>query len=134
MDENICYNSRMRLLYKTTVFWALWFPIFAFAQQNLNEGGIILLEPIGDTDEINASPGLGALGHYLSLLYPWLVGMGAATAVLMAVVGGIQIIQAGADTGKRDAGKNRLLMSLGGLLIVMLSATILNALNPSFFQ
>ncbi len=89
---------------------------------------------IGDTTHIDADPGLGALGHYLGLVYPWIVGMGAATAVLMAVIGGIQIIQAGADTGKRDAGKNRILMSLGGLLLILLSATLLNALNPSFFQ
>lgn len=122
----------MRLLKKTVTFGLLsgfFVPLTAFAAD-----GIFLMEPIGDTTQIDAEPGLGALGHYLNLVYPWIVGMGAATAVLMAVVGGIQIIQAGADTGKRDAGKNRLLMSLGGLLLVLLSATILNALNPTFFQ
>lgn len=102
--------------------------------QGMNQGGIVLLEPIGSEDQIDAIPGLGALGHYLSLLYPWMVGMGAGTAVLMAVVGGIQIIQSGGDQGKRDAGQQRLLMSLGGLLLILLSATILNALNPSFFR
>ncbi len=122
----------MRLPLSIRIFGLLmgsFAPLLAYA-----DDGIFLLEPIGGTTHIEAEPGLGALGHYLSLLYPWVVGMGAATAVLMAVVGGVQIIQAGADSGKRDAGKTRLLMSLGGLLLVMLSATILNALNPTFFK
>ncbi len=98
--------------------------------------GIQLLEPIGGVTSIptdNQNP-LGALGYYIGLLYPWALGMGAATAVLMGVWGGIEIMQAGADQGKYDAGKNRLMMSLGGLLLVLLSATILNTINPSFFR
>lgn len=100
-----------------------------------NPGGIFLLEPIGGVREIpTGGGGLGALGAYLGLLYPWLVGMAAGVAVLMALWGGMQIIQSGSDTGKRDEGKKRLLSSLMGLLLILLSATILNALNPTFFQ
>ncbi len=71
---------------------------------------------------------------YFNLLYPWMIGMGAGIAVLMAVIGGIQIVQAGADQGAVTNGKNRLLLSLAGLLIILLSATILNTLNPFFFR
>ena len=99
-------------------------------------GDIQLLESIGNADSIPTSGNgpLGALGAYINLLYPWLLGMGAATAVLMGLVGGIQIMGAGADQGKYDAGKNRLMMSLGGLLLVMLASTILRAINPAFFK
>ncbi len=105
-------------------------PIQAFAQQ-----GIQLLEPVGNVGQIPTNGGpLGAFGFYFNLLYPWVVGLGAAVAVLMGVIGGIQIMLAGADQGKRSAGINRLMISLGGLLLILFSATILHALNPVFFK
>lgn len=109
-------------------------PATTFAQ---SDRGIILLEPVGGvgTVQTTGNEGLGVFRYYFfDLLYPWVIGMGAATAVLMAVWGGIQIIQAGSDQAKVTEGKNRLLISLGGLLIILLSATILNALNPVFFR
>lgn len=100
--------------------------------------GIFLLEPVGGIRSIPVTQqnlsGFGVFSYYFGLLWPWVVGMGAGTAVLMGVIGGIQIIMAGADQGKVSAGKDRLLISLGGLLIVLASATLLNALNPSFYQ
>ena len=113
---------------------ALLMPVMAFAEENFN--GINLLQPIGDTTQIpvTGNEGLGVFGFYFGLLYPWVVGMGAAIAVLMGVVGGIQIVQAGGDQAKVSAGKDRLLLSLGGLLIILFSAMLLNALNPFFFR
>ena len=110
---------------------ALW-PLRVAAADD----GIFLLEPIGGVGSIptQGNQGLGVFGFYMGLIYPWIVGMGAAVAVLMGIVGGIQIIQAGSDQGKVTAGKNRLLLSLGGLLLMLLSATLMNALNPSFFK
>ena len=116
-------------------FWLLSalmaLPVPAFAQRE----GIFLLEPIGGTGEIPVDGGgLGPFLFYVSKIYPWMLGMGAGIALLMATWGGVQIIQSGADTGARDAGKNRLLMSLGGLLLLLLSATVMNILNPTFFK
>lgn len=98
--------------------------------------GIFLLEPIGGVGEIPTvgNEGLGVFQFYFNLLYPWVVGMGAGIAVFMGVIGGIQIIQAGSDQAGVSAGKNRLLLSMAGLLIILASATILNALNPTFYQ
>ena len=98
--------------------------------------GIVLLEPVGGVGNIptQGMAGLGVFGFYFNLLYPWVVGMGAGIAVFMGVFGGIQIIQAGADQAGVTAGKNRLLLSLAGLLIILASATILNALNPTFYR
>jgi hypothetical protein len=101
-----------------------------------SDAGIFLLEPIGGQGSIPTvgNEGLGVFGFYFGLIYPWLIGMGAGIALLMAVIGGIQIIQAGSDQANVTAGKNRLLLSLGGLLIILLSATIMNAINPVFFR
>ncbi|MSR87295.1 hypothetical protein EXS70_03960 [Candidatus Peribacteria bacterium] len=112
---------------------ALLVPLLTRAAEG---DGIILLEPFGDVNLIPTEgiTGLGVFGLYFGLVYPWVVGMGAATAVLMGVFGGIQIIQAGADPAGVSAGKNRLLLSLAGLLIILGSTAILNVLNPSFFR
>lgn len=107
-----------------------------FGRVTAQNDGIMLLEPVGGVTHVptDGNEGLGVFGFYFNLLYPWAVGMAAAIAVLMAVIGGIQIIQAGSDTSKVSAGKNRLLISLGGLIIILASAIILNSLNPTFFR
>ncbi len=97
---------------------------------------IKLLEPIGNISEIpttNAS-GFGPFFFFFNLLYPYFVGLGAAIAVLMGLIGGIQVMTAGGDQGRRSAGVNRFLMSLGGLVLLLLSSLILNLLNPTFFK
>ena len=117
-----------------TLFRLLLLAHTALAQGDGDK--IILMEPIGNVKEIPVTnnEGLGVLGYYIGLLYPWMVGMAAGTCVLMAAYGGLEIIQAGADTGQRDAGKNRLLVSLGGLLLILGSSTLLNTFNPTFFR
>ncbi len=111
-------------------------PVFLLGIPHaLAQDSVKLLEPIGDTTEITLDGStLGAFGTYVNLLYPWVLGMAAAIAVLMGMWGGIEIMQAGADQGKYDGGKNRLLMSLGGLLLTLLASTLLRAINPSFFK
>lgn len=126
--------SRKALLRVVTALAAWAVPLSA-AMQNARPG-IQLLEPIGNNRFIPTAgnEGLGALGFYFGLIYPWLVGLGAATAVLMGLIGGLQILQAGGDSSKRSNGVTRVLTSLGGLLFLLLSATILRVLNPSFFK
>ena len=103
--------------------------------QNQNNG-IQLLEPIGNVRSIptDGNNGLGVFSFYFNTIYPWIIGMGAGIAVLNAVWGGFQIIQAGSDGEGLSHGKTRLLTSLGGLLLVLLSATLLNVINPTFFR
>jgi hypothetical protein len=106
-------------------------PLTAAAQQ-----GIHLLECFGDVCVIptDGASGFTVFFAYFSMIYPWVLGMGAAIAVMMGLVGGIQMMTAGADDGKRSAGVNRLLMSIGGLVLLLFSSLILNLLNPTFFQ
>ena len=98
--------------------------------------GISLLEPINGVDRIetNYYSGFGVFFAYFGLIYPWVVGLGAAVAILMGLVGGVQIMTAGSNDGQRSAGINRFMMSLGGLLLLLFSSTILHLLNPSFFN
>jgi hypothetical protein len=100
------------------------------------QGDIQLLEPIGGVDSIPTAgqEGFGVFAIYFNLLYPWVVGMGAAFAVLMGLVGGIQMMTSGGDSGKRTAGIDRLKYSVGGLLLLLFSSTILRILNPTFFK
>lgn len=97
--------------------------------------GLFLLEPIGGVREIptRGNAGLGVFNFYFGLLYPWLLGMAGGVVMLNAVWGGIKIIQAGSGDGVTE-GKNKLLLSFAGLLIILFSAVILNTLNPVFFR
>src|SRR5262245_21529505 len=103
------------------------FPVSVLAQAGAGGGaprcqGLVLLQPIAGPTNIptQGNEGLGVFGVYFNAIYPWIVGMGAGVALLMTVVGGLQMIQSGGDQTKRDAGKTRLLTSLGGLLIILL--------------
>lgn len=108
-------------------------PFAAVAQGG---GDIQLLECIGGVCSLPTAgqSGFGVFFAYFNLLYPWVVGLGAAIAVMMGLVGGIEIMTAGANDGQRSKGINRLLLSTGGLIILLLSPTILNMLNPTFFK
>jgi type IV secretory pathway VirB2 component (pilin) len=54
-------------------------------------------------------------------------------AVLIIVISGIQISAAGGDQTTVTNAKNRIVQSLGGLVILFLSAIILYTINPTFF-
>ncbi len=114
---------------------ALLSPLGALAQGQ-QDPGIRLLEPIGNTRSIPTvgNEGLGVFGFYFNTLYPWVLGMAAGIAVLNAVWGGINIIQAGGDSAKVTEGKNKFLLSMAGLLIILASGIILTTLNPSFYK
>lgn len=129
-------HTHKKALRLTTAIALLPVPFAAWAQAGQGPPGIRLLEPIGGVGVIPTEGlgGLGVFGFYFNLIYPWIVGMGAAIAVLMGLIGGIQIMTAGGDPGKRSAGMNRLFLSLGGLVLLLFSSTILNILNPTFFK
>lgn len=97
--------------------------------------GIPLLEPIrGETMIPTDQGGFGPFFYYWNLFYPYVIGLGGAIAVLMGLIGGLEIMTAGGDQGKRSAGMNRFMMSVGGLILLLLSSLILNLLNPTFFR
>lgn len=95
---------------------------------------IQLMECVGAVCTIPTSGPLGAFFNYLNLLYPWILGLASGIAILMVLVGGIQIMFSGGDPGKRGAGVERILWALGGMLLLFFSALVLRILNPSFYK
>ena len=97
---------------------------------------IQLLEPIDGISRINIDNnggGLGVFNAYFGMIYPWIIGMAGGIVMFNAVIGGIQMIQAGGNAEGVTKGKDRLLYSLGGLLLLLLASTIMHTLNASFY-
>ncbi|MEK7590903.1 MAG: hypothetical protein AAB489_01715 [Patescibacteria group bacterium] len=96
---------------------------------------IRLFEPIvGGCPALTATPGLGTFFTYFNQLWPWLIGTSAGIALLMALVGGLQVILSGGDQSKRQEGLDRLKNAFLGLLMLAFAGLILTTLNPSFFK
>lgn len=82
---------------------------------------------------IRGNDGNEILTSFSRMLYKWLAGFIGVIAVLMLIVGGIQISVAGASQEGLQDGKNRITASLVGLAILFLSSAILYTINPTFF-
>lgn len=97
---------------------------------------IWLLQPLDDqTMDITPTSGkpFKTLELYFNTSWPWILTCAAGIAVLYAIVGGIQIMLSGSDSGMREQGKGRFMNALAGLLLIGLSGMILEILNPIFF-
>ena len=124
----------------TLAFLLLLIPLTLYAQGggSSSAGGkpIKLLEPLpGGVTEIavTADP-FGALNAYLNPMLTWIIGISAGLAVLMVIIGGLQIILSAGDQGKIGEGKTRILCAIFGLLFLVFSAAILNLLNAYFYR
>ncbi|MCF7845856.1 MAG: hypothetical protein K9L85_01330 [Candidatus Peribacteraceae bacterium] len=82
---------------------------------------------------IEGADGNEILTNYAELIYKFLAGIIGAVAVLMVVVGGIEIATAGANQNGLQSGRDRILAALVGLAILFLSSLILYTINPTFF-
>ena len=70
---------------------------------------------------------------YVNLVYDFMSGIIVGVVVLFIVIGGIQMTTSGGDTSRFDAGKNRIVKSVVGLLLWFLASLILYTINPTFF-
>ena len=109
------------------------------------ETDICILEPLpGGTDMITpaeASNPLGAFLTYINVggadganLWTWAFRVGVAIAVLNGVIGGLQIAISNGDSGKIEEGKSRIIWSIAGLLLLLLSGVFLEFINPFGFE
>jgi len=80
-----------------------------------------------------AKSGAGLLFAYIGTIYRWAAGTIGIVCVLFLVVGGVQITIAGDNQGIIDDAKQRIIQSIAGLVILLLSAIILYTVNPNFF-
>ncbi len=119
-------------------------PVCAVKQQPCHdqcipESHLCILEPwpgmpISMPPSVVERP-LGPFLYYINAgVWPWIFKMGVAVAVLNGVFGGFQIVMSNGDSGKIDEGKNRFIWSAVGLIMLLLSGTILHFLNPVGFS
>ena len=98
---------------------ALLFPLVSFAYE--------LLQPLpsgsGMMEEAN-------LSQYLSWLYKFALTAAVFLAVLMVVIGGLQIVLGGASEAQQKAGRERIKMAVFGLILALSSYLILYVIDP----
>lgn len=83
--------------------------------------------PLG---EGGSTPSEYTLSTYLSGMLKLIIALGAAFAVLMSVVGGIQYVASGITPSKKNEAKDRIWNAITGLVLVLTSYLILNTINP----
>jgi hypothetical protein len=84
------------------------------------------IETQGTTEEI--------LEAYVGMVFTYALGLGIGFSVLMVVIGGIQVITAGTEDQAISKGKDRIIKGIVGIGLLILSAVILNTINPLFFK
>src|SRR3989344_6034781 len=85
--------------------------------------GLETFNPTGD----------GNLGRYLNLMLRIFIGLCAVLAVVMIVVGGLEYMSSELISGK-EAGKDRIIHALLGLLLALGAIPLLNTINPNLLS
>ncbi len=83
---------------------------------------------------VTGNNGEEILMRYTGMLYKWFAGFIGIIAVLMIVIGGIQISTAGSNQEGLQGGKDRIVAALVSLALFFLASLILYTINPTFFQ
>ncbi|MDF2378694.1 MAG: pilin [Candidatus Gracilibacteria bacterium] len=78
--------------------------------------------------------GVDLLANYASMIYQWIAGIVGGICILIIIFSGIQISIGGLSQEEVSSAKERILRSLGGMVILFLSAFILYTINPIFFN
>jgi hypothetical protein len=82
---------------------------------------------------VTGESGVGLISNYLTIIYQWLAGIVGGVAVLMIVIGSIQIASGGGDQNNVTEGKTKIMQAIAGLVVLFLSGLILFTINPTFF-
>jgi hypothetical protein len=83
---------------------------------------------------IVSDAGMGLLYAYIGMVYKWAASIVGVVAILIIVIGGIQISAAGGDPSAVDEAKGRIFKAISGLALLFLSGLLLNFINPTFFK
>jgi hypothetical protein len=102
-------------------------PVISFAQ------GITLMAPLCGSDTIAFEPGLGMLFSYFNCGISWLYNIGIGACVLWTLIGGVHIIVSGDNSELYSKGKNYMIGSITGLLLLIFAPVFLRFINSSFF-
>ena len=96
------------------------------------DDAVRLLEPIGGMSFVSGG-GIGVLMAYIAGIWPWLVGIGFGVALLQVIFAGYEIMMSGGSPALREQGKQRILWSIIGMLMLLSAAAILNLINPGAY-
>lgn len=77
--------------------------------------------------------GTTAIYGYINTIYRWGVSIVGIIAVTVIILSGIQISASGGDSEAINSAKKRILQSVVGLIVLLLSSLILHTINPTFF-
>ncbi|MFA4890152.1 MAG: hypothetical protein WC587_00745 [Candidatus Paceibacterota bacterium] len=94
--------------------------------------GYVLLEKLPSEGGLKTE--VSGLSDYLSWLYKFALAAAAFLAVLMIVIGGIQMIVGGASETARSDGKKRIEQAIWGLLLAITAWLILYSINPDLVK
>lgn len=107
----------------------------AFAQNKADT--INLRAPFPGQSSSISIKGKGAIdimAIYVSQVYKFLLAVVSLFAVIMIMIGGYEYMFAGADTSGTENAKTRISGALLSLALVIMSALLLNFINPNFFK
>ncbi|MEW5907756.1 MAG: hypothetical protein AB1643_01045 [Patescibacteria group bacterium] len=112
----------IKIIFSIIVIMAIIAPIALFAQDYR------LLEPLPGLP--GSLPVESGFSQYLGWVYKFAIAAAIFLAVLMIVIGGIQIIAGGASETARSNAKKRIKDAILGLLLVLIAYLILYWINP----
>jgi len=115
---------------KTKNFFILpLFLFFLFTEKVLAEEGYVPLAPIPTLQNV-VNPSIAV---YMKGIFTAFVGLAIILAVIMIVIGGIEYILAALPSAKSD-GKKKITGAITGLLLILISAVLLNTINPGLLR
>jgi len=91
-----------------------------------------LLEPVGGQTQIDTG-NINYFITYFNAVLPWVTGVAAGIAVVWGIWGATGIILSGGDPAKATEGKNKVIASLTGLILLLFARMLLRTINASFF-
>jgi hypothetical protein len=112
-----------KLILALIILAFLVLPVFDFAQ------AYTLLEPLPGLKATDQTKGV-TLSDYLGWLFPFVISAAAILAVLMIVIGGIELMAGGNEKLRTDA-KDRIWSAIWGLLLALSAWLILSIINPN---
>jgi D-alanyl-D-alanine dipeptidase len=117
-------------------------PLLAAAacESNYGEASLILEYVSGPSDRysleqpIAGASSVATIGEYIQLVYQFAVGLASIIAVVLIMVGGLRWIAAAGNESAITQAKEMITSAVLGLIIAMLSYTILLFLNPTLLD
>lgn len=98
------------------------------------DGGVPLIEPIGQKSTITVTAGFGTLFSYINDIADYLLIVAGGICILWVLIGGLQMMMSGVDNSLQSKGKESMKWAIIGLVILLFAGFILRTLNSMFYK